>query len=102
MTRFTERPSIKLLAAAWERLRVTNGNLYAAAITYFSFLALFPLLLLGVSVLGFVLHANPDALQTLLDKISENVPGQVGQTLKDAINSAIQARTSVGIIGVVG
>lgn len=97
-----KRPWIKLLLAAWERLRVTNGNLYAAAITYFSFLALFPMLLLAVSVLGFVLHAHPDTLQTLFGKITENVPGQVGQTLKDSIRSAIDARTAVGLIGLGG
>jgi membrane protein len=102
MSRFTDRPSIKLFTAAWERLRVTNGNLYAAAITFFSFLALFPLLLLTVSVLGFVLHANPATLQSLLDKIAANVPGQVGHTLQDSLKTAINQRTSIGIIGIAG
>ncbi len=97
-----QRAWIKQFAAAWERLRVTNGNLYAAAITYFSFLALFPLLLLAVSILGFVLHGHPDTLQSLFDKISANAPGQVGTTLKDSIKSAINARASVGIVGIAG
>ncbi len=92
----------KRFLAAWERLRVTNGNLYAAAITYFSFLALFPLLLLAVSILGFVLHSHPDTVQTLFSKISSNVPGQVGSTLKDSIRSAIDARTGVGLVGLAG
>jgi membrane protein len=102
MSRLTEQPWVKTFAAAWERLRVTNGNLYAAAITYFSFLALFPLLLLSVSILGFVLHAHPDTLQTLFSKISQNAPGQVGKTLTDSIKAAIAARTSVGVIGLAG
>jgi membrane protein len=97
-----KRAWIRQFAAAWERLRVTNGNLYAAAITYFSFLALFPLLLLAVSILGFVLHGHPDTLQSLFNKITANVPGQVGTTLKDSIKTAIDARTSVGIVGIVG
>jgi membrane protein len=96
------RPWVKLLIAAWQRLQVTNGNLYAAAITYFSFLALFPMLLLGVAVLGFVLHAHPDTLQSLFEKITDNVPGQVGRTLKDSIKSAINARTAVGLVGLGG
>lgn len=98
----TQRAWVKQFLAAWERLRVTNGNLYAAAITYFSFLALFPLLLLAVSILGFVLHAHPDTLRTLFTKVSANAPGQVGRTLTDAIKSAIDARTSVGLIGLAG
>ena len=93
---------VKQFVATWERLRVTNGNLYAGAITYFSFLALFPLLLLAVSVLGFVLHAHPDTLQTLFTKISSNAPGQVGQTLNAAIKSAINARTTIGLVGLAG
>jgi membrane protein len=97
-----QRAWIKQFAAAWERLRVTNGNLYAAAITYFSFLALFPLLLLAVSILGFVLHGHPDTLQSLFDKITANAPGRVGTTLKDSIKTAIDARASVGIVGIVG
>jgi membrane protein len=88
--------------AAWERLRVTNGNLYAAAITYFTLLALFPLLLLAASIAGFVLHANPDTLQTLFDKLSRQAPGRVGSTLHDSIVAAINARASLGVIGLAG
>jgi membrane protein len=93
---------VRNVLAAWERLRVTNGNLYAAAITYFSFLALFPLLLLGVSIAGFFLNAHPAALQTLFDKIASNAPGGFGSTLHDSIDAAIKARTSIGIIGLLG
>jgi membrane protein len=102
MTGIRPRAAVTSLARAWERLRVTNGNLYAAAITYFSLLALFPLLLLAVSVLGFVLHSNPDTLQTLFDKIAKNIPGQVGRTLTDSINAAINARASLGLVGLGG
>jgi membrane protein len=88
--------------AAWERLRITNGNLYAAAITYFSFLALFPLLLLAVSIAGFFLSSHPAALQTLFDKLAANAPGGFGNTLHDSIDAAIKARTGIGIIGLLG
>ncbi len=47
---------------AYQRLNDHNGSYYAAGITYFSFLALFPLLLLAVSILGFVLNSHPDLL----------------------------------------
>ena len=35
---------------AWTTLTERNGNSYAAAITYFSFLALFPVILLAVAL----------------------------------------------------
>ncbi len=97
-----KRPSVRHLVAAWARVDQTNGNQYAAAITFFSFLALFPLVLLAVAVAGFVLQSNPATLQSLFNHISETVPGTVGKTLRDSISSAINARTRVGIVGLVG
>ena len=95
-------PSVRHVVLAWTRMQDTNGNQYAAAITYFSFLALFPLLLLAVAVTGFVLHAHPAAQRDLFDSITRNVPGDFGKTLRTSINSAINARTSVGIVGLAG
>jgi membrane protein len=96
------RPSVRHLVEAWELLTANRGNLYAAAITYFSFLALFPLVLLGVAVLGFVLHSQPDTLQRLLDGIGRRVPGEFGNTLKTAVRQAIDARAGVGVLGLLG
>jgi membrane protein len=94
--------SLEHVVDAWVRFRDNHGNHYAAAITYFSFLALFPLVLLAVSVLGFVLRHNPDLLRTLLDNLTENVPGPFGSTLQDSINAAIRARTGVGLLALGG
>lgn len=88
--------------AAWESMQAKNGNQYAAAITFFSFLALFPLVLLAVSVTGFVLYAHPHLQQQFFDQVTKNVPGPLGSTLKDALQSAIKNRSGVGIVGLVG
>ncbi|MGN6607252.1 MAG: YhjD/YihY/BrkB family envelope integrity protein [Jatrophihabitans sp.] len=96
------RASVRHLAEAWGLLNRSRGNQFAAAITYFSFLALFPLLLLAVSVLGFVLSSHPHALQSLLNHITAQVPGSFGTTLKTAIKDAIDARAGVGIVGLAG
>jgi len=96
------RPGLRHVVAAWKLLQDNNGSQYAAAITYFSFLALFPLLLLAVAVTGFVLHSHPAAQQSLLDHITANVPGDLGKTLKGSVRTAIKSRTGVGIVGLVG
>jgi membrane protein len=96
------RPAAAHVASAWKLLQDNNGSQYAAAITYFSFLALFPLLLLAVAVTGFVLHSHPAAQQSLLDHITANVPGDLGATLQSSVRRAINARTSLGIVGLVG
>jgi membrane protein len=95
-------PWLDHTVTAWDRFKENHGNYFAAAITYFIFLALFPLILLAVSVLGFVLRQNPDLQQELLDNVTSNVPGDFGDTLKSSINSAVNARASVGILGLVG
>jgi membrane protein len=93
---------LRHVLAAWESLQQKNGNQYAAAITFFSFLALFPLVLLAVSVTGFVLFAHPHLQQQFFDRVTQNVPGPLGKTLKDALQSAIKNRSGVGIIGLAG
>ena len=95
-------PWLAHVVRAWDRYTENNGNQYAGAITFFSFLALFPLILLAVSIIGFVLNANPELQQQLLDKIGENVPGSFGETLQSAVDSAITNRTAVGLVGLVG
>jgi len=93
---------LRHVVAAWGRMQDNNGNQYAAAITYFSFLALFPLLLLAVSVLGFALHSDPSAEHGFFNHVTDNVPGALGETLKTSIQAAIDSRASLGIVGLIG
>ena len=51
-----------------------QGNYLAAIITYYAFIAIFPLLLLGSSILGFFLQGNPDLQQDLLDSALAQFP----------------------------
>jgi membrane protein len=55
-----------------------------------------------VSVAGFVLHANQNALHTVFANVGQNVPGELGDTLKSAIRTAVDQRASVGVIGLAG
>lgn len=87
---------------AWTQFKSRNGTQYSAAITYFSFLALFPLLLLAASIAGFVLSSDRHLQQELLDKITSNIPGTFGSTLTTSIKSAINNRTGIGLIGLAG
>ena len=96
------RPSVRHVADAWQLMQRNNGNLYAAAITYFSFLALFPLLLLGVAIVGFALHSDPSLQHSLYQHVAERFPGRIGSTLHDAIQTAIDNRSSVGVIALLG
>ena len=51
-----------------------QGNYLAAIITYYAFVAIFPLLLLGTTTLGVVLQDNPDLEQQVLDSALAQFP----------------------------
>jgi membrane protein len=51
-----------------------QGNYLAAIITYYAFISIFPLLLLGSSILGFFLEGNPDLQQDLIDSALAQFP----------------------------
>jgi membrane protein len=56
------------------------GSYQAALLTYYGFVSLFPLLLLAVTILGYVLVGDPAAQQAVLNSALRNFP-VVGQEL---------------------
>ena len=63
-----------------------QGPYLAALITYYGFLSLFPLLLLLVTVLGFVLQNDPGLQEQLLDSALAQFP-VIGGQLRDNVHS---------------
>lgn len=51
-----------------------QGNNLAAIITYYAFVAVFPILLLASSILGFVLEGNPSLQEAVLDTALAQFP----------------------------
>jgi len=51
-----------------------QGNYLAATITYYAFIAIFPLLLLGSSILGFFLQNDPALAANILNSALANFP----------------------------
>jgi YihY family inner membrane protein len=51
-----------------------QGGYLAATLTYYSFIAIFPLMLIGSSVLGFVLHDNPSLEKDLVSSALAQFP----------------------------
>jgi uncharacterized BrkB/YihY/UPF0761 family membrane protein len=51
-----------------------QGNYLAATITYYAFIAIFPLLLLGSSILGFILQNDPTLAAKVLDSALASFP----------------------------
>ena len=58
---------------AQERYQRSKGDFFAAGITYFTVFALFPLIMVGFSVGGFVLSRRPDVLDDIESRIRSTV-----------------------------
>ncbi|HZP90514.1 MAG TPA: YhjD/YihY/BrkB family envelope integrity protein [Actinomycetota bacterium] len=82
--------------ASEDSLGVLAGNL-----TYTAFLSLFPLLLLGLSVLGFVLAGDPALRADWTSRLTGTIPGLSGLVGRN-IEAIVDGRVGTGIIGLAG
>jgi YihY family inner membrane protein len=73
-----------------------QGNYLAATVTYYAFIAIFPLLLIASSVLGFLIQGNAELRQAVLTSALSQFP-IVGTQL--GAPKGIQGSTSAVIIG---
>jgi membrane protein len=95
-------PWLDHLFRAGGRYQRTQGDLMAAGVTYFAFLALFPVLLLVAAVAGLVLAGDQLLQQQLFHAIRQAFPGSIGQRLVSQLAGAIDSAGVVGLIGLVG
>lgn len=89
------------LFLAGQRYREDFGDRLAAAVSYYGFLALFPLLLLGVSVLGFFLAGDPLRQTRVYEAIATNLPG-VGDQIAENLGAVAEHRRASGVVGLAG
>ncbi|MFE9325680.1 inner membrane protein YhjD [Nocardia sp. NPDC052278] len=97
--RIQSRPWLDHLIRAGGNYQRQRGDYYAAGITYFTVLSLFPLLMVAFAIAGSVLSGDPEMLTELRNKIIENIPGSLGGQLNDLIDQAVRSRGTVGTLG---
>lgn len=68
------RPALGVPIAVVYKFFDQQGNYLAAMITYYAFVAVFPLMLLGTSILGFVLQGRPELQEQLLESAFSQFP----------------------------
>lgn len=76
-----------------------QGPFLASSLAYYGFVSLFPLLLLLLTITGFVLHGDPGLQAKLLDSALRDVP-IIGDQLKD--NVRVTGSGLGLVVGVVG
>ena len=87
------------LVRAGTRYTENHGDHYAAAITYFSVLALVPLLMVAFATAGFVLRGSPELLAALQEEITTSVPSGLGELIGGMVDTAVNEAAAIGTIG---
>ena len=96
------RPWLDHLVHAGGHYNRVQGDVLAAGVTYYVFLALFPVLLLVAAVAGFVLRGDPLLQDQLVAGIRDAVPGDTGRRLADQVDGAVDSAGTFGVVGLVG
>ena len=65
---------IDVVAATFQRYSDDDGGSYAAALTYYTFFSIFPLLLFGAAVLGYLTFNDPGLREDLFKEGLKTVP----------------------------
>jgi membrane protein len=77
-----------------------HGDNLAAAVTLVTFLSLFPLLLVGIAVLGFFTAHSPNLAGDLVARLG--LSGEAAKTFTNAMTTAQHSRRTASIIGLGG
>ena len=88
-----------VLKRSVREFRADNLTDWAAALTYYGILSIFPALLVIVSILGLI---GESATQPLLDNLATVAPGPAQEIFTSAIQNLNQSQGAAGILFVVG
>jgi membrane protein len=83
-----------------ERVGAVGGGPLASSIALGGFLSLFPLLLVGVAVLGFVSAGETDFPSRVVDQLG--LEGKAADQVVEIIDTAEQSRRAASVVGFIG
>ncbi|MDQ4025248.1 MAG: YihY/virulence factor BrkB family protein [Actinomycetota bacterium] len=66
--------AVDIAVRTFKRFSEDDGGFYAAALTYYVFFSIFPMLIFGTAVLGFVTDVYPSVQEDLLERSFDSFP----------------------------
>jgi membrane protein len=88
-----------VLKRTFAEFREDNLTDWAAALTYYGIVSIFPALIALVSILGLI---GQSATKPLLDNLGDFAPGPAHEILSNALQGLTESRSPAGILFVVG
>jgi membrane protein len=98
-TKLSKRGWFAALKRAAKEYSDDNIGDWAAALTYYAILSIFPALLVLVSLLGL---AGQSTTQTLLDNVNQLAPGPAAEIVSNAVTNLQNSQGAAGLLFVVG
>jgi len=89
-----------VVMAVQDRFGELEGGTVAAAVTLTIFVSLFPALLVGTAIVGFLAQGKVGLANDVISKLG--LTGTAAQTMRDAIQSAQHSRRAASIVGFAG
>ena len=92
---------------SWDRYMTARGNVLAGGVAYLGFFSVIPALVLAFTVFGFVLSGHPELFDSMVQAVSQTLPGVVRDEahpngLIDATNPpTVNALTVTGLVSLV-
>lgn len=96
----TRKEFITVIKATWREYDKDDVGNMGAALTYYAFFSLFPLLILAVTITS-LLVGEQQARQFIYTNITQVLPG-ASDLLSDAIDVALGNRTGAGVFAIIG
>ena len=90
---------VAVLKRTVKEFKQDNLTDWAAALTYYGVLSIFPMLLVLVSLLGLM---GESTTQTLIDNLGQLAPGAAQQIFTDAITNLQSSQGAAGVMAIVG
>src|SRR5689334_15958815 len=84
-----------------ERYQERDGDHYAAAVTFFTLLSLVPLLMIGLSVAGFVLAGDQALVARIDEALATTLPTAVSDQLSEIVRLVVDERGRLGVLAIV-
>jgi membrane protein len=101
LERIKQSAVVRIARATSERYGDDAGGYLAAAIAYYGFLSFFPLVLLGVSIVGFALDRDPGLQAEVEAALTRSIPG-VDALVERSLRAAQESRVTVGLVALAG
>jgi membrane protein len=92
---------VDVAVRTFTRYSEDDAGSYAAALTYYTFFAVFPLLLFGASMLGYLTFGNDELRQDILNSALDGVPLLKGVLQEEGLAFIEQNRKTLALTGLV-